>query len=474
MKELSKVAGVVQRYLATSGRNVSYLDYSTKIQEFLSWYKGKVDWHKYQVFNGETNTMRQRKSLCMAKTVCEDLASLQLNEKVEININDEKAKKFVDTVCYENNFREEANRNMELTNALGTGAFVLSTDEDGNIKIDCINGDMVFPLTWDNGIITECAFVRIGGDDEKITYTIIQHLLEKGKYVIKVDEVDEAGHLVLPQTIACKMKEETTTKIYETGIEIPLFQIVRTPIVNNYDKTNPLGISVFANAIDTLKCIDIIYDSWYNEFELGKKRIFVKSDLKKVQVDYGEGISSQIDNNDLIFYIIDWTETDKAPIYESNMTIRASEHIESLDKQLNLLSRKVGLGDGFYSFNGSLTQTATGVISANSSMFRNLRKQELILERALVGLAKGILALAGMNYDIEITVDFDDSIIEDTEKKSQELMSEYNAGLLDMVGYWAEKKFKGNREQAKKFVAEMQATDTMKEASAMMNGGFEF
>ena len=36
-----------------------------------------------------------------------------------------------------------------------------------------------------------------------------------------------------------------------------------------------MGISIFANSIDRFKSIDTKYDSFYNEFILGKKRILV-------------------------------------------------------------------------------------------------------------------------------------------------------------------------------------------------------
>ena len=48
-------------------------------------------------------------------------------------------------------------------------------------------------------------------------------------------------------------------------------------MVNNADDdtTNPMGVSLFANAIDIIRKIDLEYDSYANEFSLGRKRIFV-------------------------------------------------------------------------------------------------------------------------------------------------------------------------------------------------------
>lgn len=486
MIDLPEVVKVIKNYLKTSNRNVAYMDYSTLIQDYLAWYRGKTKWHTYNVFNGENSIECQRSALCMAKTVCEDLASLELNEKCKIKLADDLSQAFIDDTLSDNNFAEQGNQLVELTNALGTGAFVTGIGQEGDLlypQIDYIHGDMIFPLKWDNGIITECAFVKIGGNNQETEYTVISHVFEEGRYLIKTAEIDKKGKVVKPLDLTNANINDIGEIVYDTKSPIQLFQIIKPNIVNNYDKTNPLGMSIFGNAIDILKSIDTIYDSWNNEFVLGKKRIFVKSDLKKVVVNPGDGVQSQIDANDVLFYQLDWTgkDNDKPPIYETQMTIRANEHIESIDKQLNLLSRKVGLGDNFYAFNnGSIARTATEVISTNSSLFRNLKKHELVLERALKGLVRALLQIGNMlgvgNFDVyqEISIDFDDSIIEDTEKEKTQALTEYNAGLIDKVEYFVLTR-NMTREQAIKFIAEMQATDTMKEVSSILNnfgGGF--
>ena len=70
---------------------------------------------------------------------------------------------------------------------------------------------------------------------------------------------------------------ETVLPKIETGYDRPLFQIIMPNICNNVDLDSPLGISVFANAISQLKGCDLVYDSYMNEFVLGRKRILVPS-----------------------------------------------------------------------------------------------------------------------------------------------------------------------------------------------------
>lgn len=485
---IPKVAEVVGKYLRRSNINTPYLPYFEKIQEFLSWYRGSTEWHEYRMWNGVKRVKRKRYSLDMAKTVCEDLSSLIGVEKLEIEFSDPEAKAFVEKVLADNNFKVNASQLFELMEALGTCSFVVNFD-GAKIVIDYIHGDLIFPLKWDNGKIIECAFAIVGGDNENTAYQLIMHTIDEatGNYIVKKVNLNASGEIVRPSEIANELNSaDLDEEEWNTGTKIPQFITCKTNIVNNYDKTSPLGISTFGNAIDTLKAIDETFDSLHNEFVLGKKRIFIKSGLKAIRFDTDEqfkkSIYGQVDSNDVEFYQVDWAgeHEDKPPIYESNMTLRVAEHQQGLDLLIKLLSKKCGLGDGFYSFDGmSVGRTATEVISVNSSLFRNIKKQELAVEDAIIGLCRTILDMANRNlgtaFDInqDITVNFDDSIIEDTQKERENAMAEYNAGLIDQVEYFALTRDM-TREQAEQFVARMKATDTMKQVESIMNFGSEF
>lgn len=479
-----KIATAVSNYLGRKGYNTPYINYFEKIQEYLSWYRGDTNWHSYRIWNGKKRVSKKRYSLDMAKTACEDMASLIGVEKIELTFEDKNAEEFVNQVLRENDFRMNAPQLFELMFALGTCSFVGSIEDEATSKeipiaIDYIHGDMMFPLKWDNGKIIECAFATVGGENDKISYTVILYTKnEEGNYVIKKVGLDADGGEVITQG------DIDDAEAIETGSNIPQFSVCRTNIVNNYDKTSPLGMSVFGNAINILKSIDETFDGIHNEFKQGKKRIFIKSGLQSVRIEddaneLSKRIYDQIDENDVQFYQVDWTgeHQDKPPIYESNMTLRVNEYQQGMEMLLNMFSKKVGLGENYYTFEkGAVQTTATAVISAKSDLFRNIRKQELAVENALIGLCRTILDLGnrlGYNFDVnqQITVNFDDSIIEDTEKTQQEAMAEYNAGLIDQVEYIAITR-KMTREQAVKFIAEMQATDTMKQVESIFNNNF--
>ena len=86
---------------------------------------------------------------------------------------------------------------------------------------------------------------------------------------------------------------------------------------------------------------------------------------------------------------------------------------------LNMVSLKVGLGPSHWKFSASGITTATEVISADSDEFRTLKKHELILEDVLTSFVRTVLTLGArfcgeeLDPDVEMSIDFDDSIIED-------------------------------------------------------------
>ena len=396
------------------------------IQEWLEWYQGDVEkFHKYKVFNGVVTKEERRYQLGMAKKVSEDWANLILNEKVSIKAG--RFEKQLNEILERNNFRVRGNQLVELAYALGTGAFVeyLSGDQ---ITIDYVRADMIRPLSWDNGDVTECAFGSYRVMDGK-EYIYLQ-IHRKGKategeyeniYYIENRYVDVGSGTEIDPP-------EGILGIVNTGSELPLFQIIMPNICNNVDLDSPMGISVFANAIDQLKGCDLVYDSYMNEFVLGKKRILVPMALAKMQMQK-DGVTAPVfDSNDDVYYMMPADRQEDHKPVEVDMKIRAQEHELGIQRALDLCSFKCGLGTGRYQFNTSGVKTATEVISDKSDLFQNLKKNEIPVKAAIIGMVNAIAFLAGKKK-VKATVDFDDSIIEDSNATIDRNIKLTQAGL---------------------------------------------
>ena len=104
--------------------------------------------------------------------------------------------------------------------------------------------------------------------------------------VTKVNEVKDA--LVLRPAKdgpAVAMPMIYLDDMYETGSEIPLFQILKPNIVNNVDLENPMGISVYANAIDCLKEIDTTFNALNVEIDTGRRMEFLSQEMFMIDKD---------------------------------------------------------------------------------------------------------------------------------------------------------------------------------------------
>ncbi len=415
---------IITRYLKSLGYNLISDEFYQKISVWLSWYCGKVaSFHNYFQYNGKKSIPRSRATLGMAKHVCEQWANLLLNEKVSLSFENPDAEAAVYSVLDKNNFFMRANRLIELTFALGTGAFVEYTDESG-LQIDYIRADMIFPLKWENGRIIECAFAGekyFGGDK---CYYINMHVLENGYYKIINRLISADGReLALPEGLADTVYTKSTK---------PFFQIIMPNIINNTDLDNPMGISVFANSIDVLKGIDLVYDSYQNEFRLGKKRILVPAGMAQIH-NFGGASAPVFDDNDTEFYAM--SDKSLTDLREINMSLRHEPHEKALQKNLDMLTAKCGLGgsERFRYANYSV-KTATEVISEKSELYQNIRKHELPLKSALSELAE-IIMFAGNIPPCRISVHFDDSIIEDTGTVADRALSEFKEGLISKDEY---------------------------------------
>ena len=145
-------------------------------------------------------------------------------------------------------------------------------------------------------------------------------------------------------------------------------------------------------------------------------------------------------------------------IKEIDMSLRAEEHSKAINDDLNYLSFKCGFGTDRYQFGRTGVKTATEVISENSDMYRTIKKHEILLEDALKQLIHIIIHLGTvlnnpLESESEITIDFDDSIIEDKETERNRDRQDVSMGVMSHAEYRA-KWYGETLEEAKKKLPE--------------------
>ncbi|MCM1556762.1 MAG: hypothetical protein NC087_04430 [Anaeroplasma bactoclasticum] len=415
---------------------------------WMEWYKGDTAWHTYKGSGGNGKPLYiKRKSSGVAKLIGEDWASNYANENTRITVNNKDNQNvLVQNVLKKNKVLSRFNTFVEMFMCLGIGATVVMPSKivynkksilkskETNIKITYISADKVYPITIEDGTCIECAFIKYSTN-----YMIFQiHLLEDGYYWI----IEAKGKRVNSGITTNYNFEKKDINILKTSSKIPLFQIWYPNIKDNHNLENPLGASVYADSIDTFKAIDVIFDSFFKEFKNGSKKRFISADLERINAE-GQLESFIAEDEE---FVIPKGDDGKTLIQEFNGELRVDSHIKAMDFYLNYAAKKCGLGDNRFEFTGAggrPIQTATGVIAKETALFRNVVKQENFATDRFIEM---LMAIAYVNneYTTNIKLDYteddieivyDDNIVEDTDSKKKQELSEVQNGVMSLAEY---------------------------------------
>ena len=433
-------------------------EYYQNIRLWKAWWRGYVkSFHTFHELAGDRVTERKLYSMKMAKKVCEDWASILLNEKTEIAIADKASSEFVQGpkqttgVLGDNDFWERGNELVERAFYSGTGAFVLRLENmpvgadgtvlrspDTRINIDYLDAMYIYPLSLKRGKITEAVFASVRLVKGKYQVYLEEHMLQNGNYVITNELFDyEAGTLVpkpLPDGIAPSIN---------TGSSIPWFSIIEPNISNNRSYSNGMGLSVYADAIDELQNVDIAFNNFVKDFKLGGKKVFYnKSMLRRAEDghmitpdDVAQQLFLQVDAD------ADANMDAKALVQEHNPDLRVDDNTKGIQAALDYLSFKCGLGTRFYTFEGGTVQTATQYTGERQDLVQNANKHYIVIERALQGLVRGILYIGReilgqpVKEDTDIEIKFEDSYIIDKEAERARDKDDVRDGIMQKWEY---------------------------------------
>lgn len=432
--------------------------YYTLIGEWLDWYKGYLkSFHRIKVSNGLTTPSRDIYALKMAKRVCEDWSSSMLNEDVKIVISstNNKSSVFVQGtkgnggVLGSNNFSELLPQTLEQMFALGTSAFVIdldniAVDNNGNIvdgtkatiKIKGVNASRIIPISWNNGVVTEASFVSEVVIRGKVNYIVSSHIKEEDGYVIYNDILDSAY-----KTLSLDFN---LLPIIRTKSLKPLFYIMKTNIANNIDLDSPMGISIYANAIDNLKGCDVVFDSCIREIVTGQRIVMMNKCLLTTD-DSGKQIPPQDVKQTYMQFFGDDAQSDVSEfIKEFHPTLNTDALDKEMQNQLNMLSSKVGLGTNYYKFDSSSgAVTATEYVGERNDFMRNAVKISNSIRSTLKDLVQGILFVGknilGANVDDNAKIDIStsDGVVEDDSKEREQDRQDVKDGIMSKAEYRA-------------------------------------
>ena len=424
--------------------------------------------------------------LNLSKAVCAELAGMVWTDQCEVNVSmdglqaeDDPLDQFVQHVLETNNFQRKMIEAVEQAAALGGEAIKVwhevkrdkagnEVPDSGRIRIGFAMADQFVPLQWDNANVFGGIFVTRqarGG----WYYTLLEwHEWDGTAYVIRNElyrseikkneqgnDQDILGFRYPLAALYPYMDEEVTVEA-----EKSLFTYFRTPTANNVDDNSPLGVSIYANAMETLHAIDICFDSFVREFRLGKKRIIVPARMIRTVVDPVTGQNVRyFDATDETYEALSTDDPDSLKIQDNSVELRVDEHVAALNAFLNILCLQIGLSVGTFSFDvHDGLKTATEVVSKNSKTYKTVRNFQAQVTPAIKDLVDAIIEVASL-YDVtwqgqsvralaergyEVKVTLDDGITQDRQTNINEGITLVGAGLMSKYTFLTDPKYGQN------------------------------
>ena len=449
-------------------------------------YKGFYKaWHDVPVktIRDPKGKRRVMSTMNAGKMACAQMARYVWNERCSISASmtnapeDDPLNAFLQMVLTDNRFGTAFGDLLEKAFALGGCALKewveIPKDENGNdigegkVRIGYTMASQFVPTAWYNSRVNSAIFVSREARDG-FYYSVVEwHRLDGTTYRVTNDLYRQPIKDGEPQNILgwwYPLNEiypllSPDTTIYD--VHNAFFQYIRPFGANYADDNSPLGMSIYAPALNTLHGLDIMFDSLQREFVLGKKRIIAPARAMKVSAGVNGGRPDRyFDADDEVWEALATDNPEDLKIYDNSVDLRIEPHLNGINGDLSILCAQIGFDPGTLSFDTQKgLKTATEVISENSKTFGTVKAHENIIADSLRQMVDAIFELAvhyGLTYNgqtiesliaggYEVTVKFDDSIIQDRQQDINQGTMLVGAGLMskkkfmmDTLGYTEE------------------------------------
>lgn len=226
----------------------------------------------------------------------------------------------------------------------------------------------------------------------------------------------------LKQTKWADLMADTPPILKANGEKLdgPLYGVLRTPQANNVDISTPLGLPIFAEAIEELKDFDIAYSRNAGEIFDSQKIVLADDRLlipsgTPVSAMSPQSIENRRNKMNLPHFVKNVFGQDEKEFYqEINPTLNTDTRISGINALLNQIGYKIGFSNGYFVFNEK-----TGMVTARQVEADDRRTIGFIkdVRDKLEGCLNGVIYALNVFADLygmapvgayEVTYDFGD------------------------------------------------------------------
>lgn len=402
-------------------------------------------------------------SLNIPATVASEVARLvTIENKIEIT-GSEKADFIDECLKY---FKTEKKNIVEMACAKG-GMYFKPYVAGNNVIIDFIYQDEAIPFKYDgNRNITGVIFPSyIFKNNRRYTRLEIhdfsedKYTIENKCFVSKEKDITDVFSMNLGNEISLESVEEwkdIEPLVSVNGVDYPFYSYMRIPIANNIDLKSPLGVSVYARAIKDIKKADKQMARLDWEFESKETAIEMAESYMK-QDAYGSVMLPK--GKERLYRTYEDESLEGKKLFELfSPEIRDQSYVNGLNKYLQQIEFKCSLAYGTISDPQQVDKTAEEIKTSKQRSYQLVSDIQESLENAINGLIVAIDNLITAyelcpDGNVDVTFQWDDSIIVDSEKEKQQDIQDVNLGIMAKWEYRV-KWYGETEEKAKAIIAE--------------------
>lgn len=342
------------------------------------------------------------------------------------------------------NFLKHIRQYVEYGCAKGGIAFKPYIDGK-NIAHDAVQADRFFPTAFNSaGRITGAVFVERLVKGTRYYTRLEHHELIGTGYHITNKAYASLTESALGNEVSLESIDEWASVEPEaviTGVDRPLFAYFKVAQANTVDPASPLGVSVCARATDLIKEADKQYSRLLWENEAGEMAVDIDAALLGPKDENGNYKTPKGKERLYRTYAGIPDDTNVAngmKVFAPQL--RDQSLINSLNELLMRIEDTCGLARGTFSNVQNDARTATELKIMRQRSYANVADNQKALQEALedyiyamdVWATIGKLAPQGK---YEVSFEWDDSIIVDTESEQAIRIQEVASGLLKPVEY---------------------------------------
>lgn len=359
-------------------------------------FQKNTPWRRTKASGLYAKGFRNRKCLNAAKVICDEFSAMTFSEQVGITLDNEAYQEYIDDTLNKTGFWRKFPEILSYAYAMGGCALKVYAD-NSKPALDYVQAENFLPVSWSGETVSECIF-RSASYKNGCYYTLMEKHGVNRKGVTYIENYAFKSSLKDCLGTKCAVSEMfpcLSESITYDNIKTPMFCYFKPCVSNNIETDSPLGLSVFANALDTLEALDIAFDSFSREFILGKKRIIVPAQCIRTVVDTNTGeMHRYFDADDEAFIALQTKDNETLKITDNTTVLRIGEHVSAINALLNILCFQIGLSAGSFSFDAVQgMKTATEVISQDSKTARTIKTNKNVITEVLEQLVHSLIAI---------------------------------------------------------------------------------